>query len=458
MQSFWQLVTLFERSESGKCSDGTTALAGRLRDEMHDVCFLPSGEGVLAADNGGSIRKWRVPRNFAPPPATSPALSPIRDGESDQSIARWQRHVGAIHRLAVNRAGNTVASAGNDGTVSLTDLRSAVEAHRVELKDEPEAEALTRQSSQFRFGRNDELLYTDRTVPGPSFSGGNAWVRNLETGRVEHWNRDPATGISGMALTPDGTALLLGHERAAITIRYRNPRRGDSWGLKGEGYVQLKDYVEQMDFLPDGRTLIVRFEGKPGELRFYDFSTRKWLDRYPTRLASNPSVLSLSRRWLVTQANLVGTVWDLQSQPFATRDFPFSNDILALAVAPDDSLFASGGGDRKIALRSLPTGAVQKELIGHEAFITSLAFSPDGRSLLSGDLAGTIKVWNVRTGRFLFDLAHLDRKIERIEFSPSGRCLAYSAYHGPFLVYDVRALQTGDQILPQTAAIPDRGR
>jgi WD40 repeat protein len=84
--------------------------------------------------------------------------------------------------------------------------------------------------------------------------------------------------------------------------------------------------------------------------------------------------------------------------------------------------------------------------------------SPDGRSLLSGDLTGTIKVWNARTGRFLFDLAHLERKIERIEFSPSGRYLAYSAYLGPFLVYDVRALQTGDQILPQTAAMPDRGR
>jgi eukaryotic-like serine/threonine-protein kinase len=439
-----------------KCSDGTTALAGRLRDAMHDVCFLPSGDGILAADNGGSIRKWKVPGNFSPRPTTAEAKVVLSDGESDQSVARWQRHVGAIHRIVVDPAGNTMASAGNDGTVSLTELRSAVEAHRVELKDIPEAEELVRQSSQFRFGRNDELLYTDRTVPGSSFTGGNAWVRNLETGRLEHWNRYPAPGLDGMALTPDGTALLLGHPDAKITIRWRNSQRaGLTWWPTGKGQGPG---VEQMDFLPDGRTLIVRFEGNPGELRFYDFTTRKRLNQYPPRLADNPSVLSLSGRWLVTQAQLIGTVWDLRSQPFATHDFPFSNDILALAVAPDDSLFASGGNDRKIALRSLPTGAVRKELIGHEAFVTSLAFSPDGRSLLSGDLAGTIKVWNLRTGRFLFDLAHLERKIDRIEFSPSGRYLAYSGYLGPFLVYDVRALQTGDQILPQTAAMPDRGR
>ncbi len=425
-----------------KCSDGTTALAGRLRDGMHDVCFLPTGEGILAADNGGSIRKWKVPQNFSPPPTTTEVtLSSIRDGESDQSVARWQRHVGAIHRIATDPAGNTMASAGNDGTVSLTELRSAVEAHRVELKDIPEAEELLRQSSQFRFGRHDELLYTDRTVPGSSFTGGNAWVRNLETGRIEQWNRYPAPGIHGMALTPDGTALLLGHPEGKITFRYRNPRRSarTTWELMGKGDV------EQMDFLPDGRTLIVRLgRDDTDSLRFYDFPARKRLNQYPPRLADNPSVVSRSGRWLVTQAQLVGTVWDLQSQPFTTRDFRFSNDILALAVAPDDSLFASGGDDRKVALRSLPTGAVQKELIGHEAFVTSLAFSPDGRSLLSGDLGGTIKVWNVRTGRFLFDLAHLERKIERIEFSPSGRYLSYSAYHGPFLVYDVRALQTGD--------------
>jgi WD40 repeat protein len=364
------------------------------------------------------------------------ALSSIKDGESDHSVARWQRHVGAIHRIAVDPAGNTMASAGNDGTVSLTELRSAVDAHRVKWKDVPEAEE--RQSSQFRFGRNDELLYNDRTIPGPSFTGGNAWVRNLETGRIEHWNRDASNGIRGVALTPDGTALLLGHERAVITIRYRNSRPGYAWGLKG------KDYVEQMDFLPDGRTLIVRLESAPDSLHFYDFPTRKRLNQYPPRRADNPSVLSLSGRWLVTQANRIGTVWDLRSQPAAMHDFTLSNnDVLALAVAPDDRLFACGGDDRKIALRSLPTGAVQKELIGHEAFVTSLAFSPDGRSLLSGDLAGTIKVWNVRTGRFLFDLAHYDRKIVAIQFSPSGRYLAYSAYLGSIHVYDLRQLQAG---------------
>ncbi len=78
------------------CSDGRTALAGRLRDSMHDVCFLPTGEGVLAADGAGTIRMWAVPEQFEPPASHYlAAVTSIFDGRSDGSLARWKRHDGA---------------------------------------------------------------------------------------------------------------------------------------------------------------------------------------------------------------------------------------------------------------------------------------------------------------------------------------------------------------------------
>ena len=198
-----------------------------------------------------------------------------------------------------------------------------------------------------------------------------------------------------------------------------------------------------MDFTPDGRILDRPYRRQSGHICG---STIAALNTVADsgREIGEPSVLSRSGHWLVASGDRMGSVWDLQSQPFLTHRFAYPHQILALAVSPDDKLFASGGDDRTIALRGLPTGAVQKELIGHEAFVTALAFSPDGRTLLSGDLAGTIKVWSVPTGRFLFDLAHRVRKIERIEFSPSGRYLAYSAYHGPIVVFDLRKLQADD--------------
>ena len=178
-------------------------------------------------------------------------------------------------------------------------------------------------------------------------------------------------------------------------------------------------------------------------MRFYGDNLNKVAES--DREIGEPSVLSRSGHWLVATGDRKGSVWNLQSRPFLAQRFAYPHRILALAVSPDDKVFASGGEtDRTIALRGLPTGTVQKELIGHEAFVTNLAFSPDGRTLLSGDLAGTIKVWSVPTGRFLFDLCHQIRKIERIEFSPSGRYLAYSAYHGPLVYFDLQKLKAGD--------------
>ena len=418
-----------------KCADGTTAQIGLLRDALHDVCFLPTGEGVLAADGGGTIRKWRLTRDFGPPPSTNlTAFSSIVSGQPDGSIARWKRHLGAIHRIAVDRAGNLVASAGNDGTVSLSDSQSAVESRLVKLNP---------LISQFRFGPEDELLMTDRATRGKGYTpGGKAWSYDLETGHLDVWDKIAARELIGFAMTPDGTRnLFLGHEHGKRTLNAPGGR-----GFMVFDFLNTLGWepgnVEQLDFTPDMRILVVRIGGNPGIFQFYDRGALYIASS--GREIGETSVLSRSGHWLVGSGDRRGSVWNLQSQPSLTHRFAYPHQILALAVSPDDKLFASGGDDRTIALRGLPTGAIQKELIGHAAFVTALAFSPDGRTLLSGDLAGTIKVWSVPNGRFLFDLAHQVRKIERIEFSPSGRYLAYSAYHGPIVVFDLRKLQADD--------------
>jgi WD40 repeat protein len=238
-------------------------------------------------------------------------------------------------------------------------------------------------------------------------------------------------------LTPDSTHLVLGHEEGVMTYNVRKPPPGVM-----RFNLDYLGQVEQLDFTPDGRLLIARLGGNPGVLRFYSYGLN--MVAYSAREISEPSVLSPSGYWLVASGDRMGSVWNLHSRPFLAQRFAYPHRIFALAVSPDDKLFASGGDDRTIALRALPTGTVQKELIGHEAFVTALAFSPDGRTLLSGDLAGTIKVWSVPAGRFLFDLARQVRKIERIEFSPSGRYLAYSAYHGPLVYFDLQRLRVDD--------------
>ena len=411
---------------------------------MHDICFLPSGDGIAAADGGGTIRVWELPRHFGSGPTTdSGANSSISEGQSDKSVVRWQRHTGPIHRLMPDPASNTLASAGNDGTVSLTEMRTGIEGPRVDLNVPPRV-------FQFTLESNDELLCSDKRSQlenkGP---GHHAWIYSLETGECEQFSDAVEDSLSGMTLTPDGRTLLLGHHHGKITIHARRaPHTSETWDLHwdpyAEGHPELKTTIDQLEFAPDGRTLIVRIGDSAGSLRLYDYSERKQLDQFPTQTVDEPVVLSRSGRWLAGKLGRVGSLWDLRSPAFSGRQFSSANTILALAIAPDERMFATGGEDRKICLRGLPDGLVQKELIGHQAFVTCLAFCPDGRTLLSGDLAGTVKVWSVQTGRFLCDLAHQAQKIDRIQFSPSGRYLVYAAYQGPLVVFDLRKLKADE--------------
>ena len=259
-----------------------TALAGQLRDSMHDVCFLPTGEGVLAADGAGALRAWIVPRQFERSPRhILAAFSVLFAGRSDGSEACWKRHFGAIHRIAIDPVGKTVASAGNDGTVSLTDLLSGVEGPQADFH----APWLV---SQFRFGPHDELLWNDKNAQIAGYwPGGTSWLFNLETKVQEHWGGEP--NLDSMVLTPDGREVLTGQKRGKIRICRRDPSRPGGTGTQENWDLHTTSSVSQMEFSPDGRILVVRFEEGPERLGFYDYRTRERLNRYPTR--------PVERRW-----------------------------------------------------------------------------------------------------------------------------------------------------------------
>ena len=109
--------------------------------------------------------------------------------------------------------------------------------------------------SQFRFGPKDGS-YDRRGNRKRSYSpGGNAWIYNLETGHAEHAENVAAKSLIGITLTPDSTHLLLGHDEGLMTFN----RRKRPPGVLRIG-LDSQAYVEQLDFTPDGRLLIVRLE------------------------------------------------------------------------------------------------------------------------------------------------------------------------------------------------------
>jgi WD40 repeat protein len=75
-------------------------------------------------------------------------------------------------------------------------------------------------------------------------------------------------------------------------------------------------------------------------------------------------------------------------------------DATSVAIAPNDTLFATGSHDGLVIIRSLITGAVVRTLAPQPDAVWSLAFSPDGTLLALGSddnpnsPDGTIELWD----------------------------------------------------------------
>jgi hypothetical protein len=75
--------------------------------------------------------------------------------------------------------------------------------------------------------------------------------------------------------------------------------------------------------------------------------------------------------------------------------------VLALALAPDGKVAASGHEDGAVRLWDAATGKELRRLGGKSPAVASLAWLPDGRSLLLRNRAGHAVLWDRQTGRAL---------------------------------------------------------
>ncbi|MEG3840520.1 serine/threonine-protein kinase [Microcoleus sp. herbarium14] len=98
--------------------------------------------------------------------------------------------------------------------------------------------------------------------------------------------------------------------------------------------------------------------------------------------------------------------------------------VNTLAVSPDSSLLASGGGDNNLILWDLKTGRRVRTIQAHKAAVNSIAFSSDGQNLASSGDDKTVRLWNVRTGSRLLTLSGHTGAVNAIALSRDGQTLA----------------------------------
>jgi WD40 repeat protein len=71
----------------------------------------------------------------------------------------------------------------------------------------------------------------------------------------------------------------------------------------------------------------------------------------------------------------------------------------AVAVAPDGSWLASGGGDWMVRIWDPVTARERMILSGHKGAVSAVAVTADGSWLASGGRDGTVRIWDPVTGQ-----------------------------------------------------------
>ncbi|KAI8872508.1 WD40 repeat-like protein [Ramicandelaber brevisporus] len=114
-----------------------------------------------------------------------------------------------------------------------------------------------------------------------------------------------------------------------------------------------------------------------------------------------------------------------------------SHEVYALHVSPDESVFATGGQDKRVKLFDSRTGQNLFTLTGCLQSIVDIQFDRTGEQILACSNDGAVRVWYARNGRMRQTLTgHLGR-VASARFTSNGRHLVSGSHDKTIKLWDL---------------------
>ena len=369
-------------------------------------------------------------------------------------IRRFQgRHEGSVDTMRFTPDGRTLVTSGADGVLIVWDvaggeIRETLSGH---AKGDVWGLDVSPDGRSLYSSGNDERAFAwdltgDRSLARP-FALARPFVPDA---------RDVSP--RGLALSPDGRTLALGHSDGAVDFL-------DAQTLRRRRSLQaLRGFVGAIAYSPDGRLLAVA--GQHGQVTLWDARTLRpagelsGLSTPVLTLAFSPDGRRLAVAEIGTEqeagnaASITGAsvrVWDVRRRvPTAVH---FETASPSLTFSPDGSLLAAAAGARPTEVRDARSGRLIARLRTPD-YGRSVAFSPDGALIATGHYDGTGRLWSTETwkqvGRPLE--GHDGRRLFWMEFTPDGTMLASAGQDGAVALWDV---ETQNPIGPSLPIEPD---
>lgn len=110
--------------------------------------------------------------------------------------------------------------------------------------------------------------------------------------------------------------------------------------------------------------------------------------------------------------------------------------VLSVAIAPDNSILASGSYDNTVKLWSRNSSAAPR-ILSHDGPVNDLAFTPDGEYLIAGTDSGNVEVWNLFSLQLASTLEGNAGRINSVATDNSRQHIASGSSNGALKVWSI---------------------
>jgi WD40 repeat protein len=391
-----------------------------------NLSFSHSGDRLAVGERKGIVRIWQLDQ-------------PSRDS----TMARIHR--GAVVAIAFDRDDRSVASAGEDGVLSVWDSR-------------------TRRLSKAPIERNSSVssLAGQRAFDDITFDASGETLVAISEGVGRAWDASPESAF-GVQVADGGSPRSERHDYGnAVSpngqlVAVRSSVAGPAviWNRRIGKRVALADVegVGPLEFSGDGRAIVAQGHEYAALWNAASGELDREIEHAPAVMNSGQSAaLSPDGKLIVTtkdfprdEAEDFGVqVWRVSDGSLVrSLPSPFHYETSDVAFSPDGKLLAATGiGEpSKGTIQLWDTSSwtpVARRLIGRSQAFSGLVFSPDGEILATARRPGPVQLWSVRHLEPLGKPILADADIvPALAFSPDGQTLATGGEDGRIRLWDV---------------------